>query len=84
MEDRKLPPHFQLPGKYESSLRTTRLKDFKASELGGIAGKAALAELPKDVEVDQVFFGYVPFHVKRDRADVQERYSIGQLDAVFS
>jgi hypothetical protein len=36
---------------------TVRLKDFKASELGGIAGKAALAELPKGVEVDQVFFG---------------------------
>ena len=35
------------------------LKDFKASELGGIASRAALAELPKGVEVDQVFFGYV-------------------------
>lgn len=35
----------------------TRLKDLKAAELGGIAGKAALAELPPGVEVDQVFFG---------------------------
>ena len=35
----------------------SRLKDFKASELGGLAGKAALAELPTGVEVDQVFFG---------------------------
>lgn len=35
------------------------MKDFKASELGGIASKAALAELPKGVEVDQVFFGNV-------------------------
>lgn len=34
-----------------------RLKDIKASHLGGIAGKAALAELPSEVEVDQVFFG---------------------------
>lgn len=33
------------------------LKDLKASELGGIAGRAALAELPSEVEVDQVFFG---------------------------
>jgi hypothetical protein len=29
----------------------------KASELGGIAGKAALATLPKEVEVDSVIFG---------------------------
>ncbi|WVQ94145.1 hypothetical protein IAU59_001223 [Kwoniella sp. CBS 9459] len=36
-----------------------KLKEFKASELGGIAGKAALAELPAGVEVDQVFFGNV-------------------------
>ncbi|WWC90219.1 uncharacterized protein L201_005152 [Kwoniella dendrophila CBS 6074] len=36
-----------------------KLKEFKASELGGIAGKAALAELPSGVEVDQVFFGNV-------------------------
>ena len=34
-----------------------RLKDFKASQLGGIAGTAALAELPAGVTVDQVFFG---------------------------
>jgi acetyl-CoA acyltransferase 2 len=34
------------------------LKDLKASELGGIAGRAALAELPAELEVDQVFFGY--------------------------
>ncbi|WRT63170.1 uncharacterized protein IL334_000073 [Kwoniella shivajii] len=36
-----------------------KLKELKASELGGIAGKAALAELPAEVEVDQVFFGNV-------------------------
>ncbi|KAK1921183.1 acetyl-coenzyme A acyltransferase 2 [Papiliotrema laurentii] len=36
-----------------------KLKDIKASHLGGIAGKAALAELPSSVEVDQVFFGNV-------------------------
>ncbi|KAK4684770.1 acetyl-CoA acyltransferase 2, partial [Tremellales sp. Uapishka_1] len=36
-----------------------KLKDLKASELGGLAGKAALAELPSGVEVDQVFFGNV-------------------------
>ncbi|WVR03077.1 hypothetical protein IAU60_000066 [Kwoniella sp. DSM 27419] len=36
-----------------------KLKELKASELGGIAGKAALAELPAGVEVDQVFFGNV-------------------------
>ncbi|ORY23258.1 acetyl-coenzyme A acyltransferase 2 [Naematelia encephala] len=35
------------------------LKELKAAELGGIAGTAALAELPGDVEVDQVFFGNV-------------------------
>ncbi|WOO85119.1 3-ketoacyl-CoA thiolase, mitochondrial [Vanrija pseudolonga] len=35
------------------------LKDYKASELGGIASKAALAELPADLPVDQVFFGGV-------------------------
>jgi acetyl-CoA acyltransferase 2 len=35
------------------------LKDLKASELGGIAGRAALAELPAELEVDQVFFGGV-------------------------
>lgn len=40
-----------------NNMLTRRLKDFKASELGGIAGKAALAELPQGVEVDQVFFG---------------------------
>ena len=36
-----------------------KLKDLKAAELGGHAGKAALAELPADVKVDQVFFGCV-------------------------
>ncbi|KAK6904677.1 hypothetical protein I203_105493 [Kwoniella mangroviensis CBS 8507] len=36
-----------------------KLKELKASELGGLAGKAALAELPSGVEVDQVFFGNV-------------------------
>ena len=34
-----------------------RLRDIKASQLGGIAARAALAELPPSVEVDQVFFG---------------------------
>ena len=34
-----------------------RLRDFKACELGGIAAKAALAEVPAGVQVDQVFFG---------------------------
>lgn len=49
------------------------MKDFKASELGGIAGKAALAELPKGVEVDQVFFGYVPLFIpNEDRAEGKE------------
>lgn len=33
------------------------LKDLKASELGGLASKAALATLPSEVKVDQVFFG---------------------------
>lgn len=35
------------------------LKDIKASHLGGIAGKAALAELPSELRtrVDEVFFG---------------------------
>ncbi|KAG9007778.1 hypothetical protein FRB94_001682 [Tulasnella sp. JGI-2019a] len=36
-----------------------KLKDFKAAELGGIASKAALNTLPKEVEVDQVIFGNV-------------------------
>ncbi|KIR35560.1 acetyl-CoA acyltransferase 2 [Cryptococcus deuterogattii 99/473] len=36
-----------------------KLRELKASELGGIAGKAALAELPQGVKVDQVFFGNV-------------------------
>ncbi|KAG8965166.1 hypothetical protein FRC03_000873 [Tulasnella sp. 419] len=36
-----------------------KLKDFKASELGGIAGKAALATLPAEVKVDSVIFGGV-------------------------
>ncbi|KAG8880457.1 hypothetical protein FRB97_000758 [Tulasnella sp. 331] len=36
-----------------------KLKDFKASELGGIASRAALDTLPKEVEVDQVIFGNV-------------------------
>lgn len=34
-----------------------KLKDLKASELGGHAGRAALATLPESVQVDQVFFG---------------------------
>lgn len=36
---------------------TDRLRGFTATQLGGMAGKAALAELPKDLPVDQVFFG---------------------------
>ncbi|KAK8844783.1 hypothetical protein IAR55_006633 [Kwoniella newhampshirensis] len=36
-----------------------KLKELKAAELGGLAGKAALAELPAGVQVDQVFFGNV-------------------------
>lgn len=40
------------------------LKDYKASELGGIASKAALAELPADLPVDQVFFGYVAAYTR--------------------
>ncbi|KAG8948662.1 hypothetical protein FRC04_009427 [Tulasnella sp. 424] len=36
-----------------------KLKDFKASELGGFASRAALDTLPKEVEVDQVIFGGV-------------------------
>ncbi|KDQ08187.1 hypothetical protein BOTBODRAFT_38168 [Botryobasidium botryosum FD-172 SS1] len=36
-----------------------KLKDFKASELGGFAAKAALAELPHGTEVDSVIFGNV-------------------------
>lgn len=34
-----------------------RLKDLKASELGGLASKAALATLPKETQVDSVVFG---------------------------
>ncbi|EJT50325.1 acetyl-Coenzyme A acyltransferase 2 [Trichosporon asahii var. asahii CBS 2479] len=34
-----------------------KLKDLKASELGAHAAKAALAELPEGVKVDEVFFG---------------------------
>ncbi|KAG8684249.1 hypothetical protein FRC08_013792, partial [Ceratobasidium sp. 394] len=36
-----------------------KLKDLKASELGGLASKAALATLPKDTQVDSVVFGSV-------------------------
>ncbi|KAF8704349.1 thiolase family, partial [Rhizoctonia solani] len=36
-----------------------KLKDLKASELGGLAGKAALATLPKETKVDSVIFGSV-------------------------
>lgn len=36
-----------------------KLKDLKASELGAHAAKAALAELPEGVKVDEVFFGSV-------------------------
>ncbi|QRV94659.1 acetyl-CoA C-acetyltransferase [Ceratobasidium sp. AG-Ba] len=36
-----------------------KLKDLKASELGGIASRAALATLPKDIKVDSVIFGSV-------------------------
>ncbi|KZT51808.1 thiolase [Calocera cornea HHB12733] len=36
-----------------------KLKDFKASELGGFASKAALDTLPKDLPVDSVVFGNV-------------------------
>ncbi|KZP00457.1 thiolase [Calocera viscosa TUFC12733] len=36
-----------------------KLRDLKASELGGFASKAALDTLPKDVEVDSVIFGNV-------------------------
>ncbi|KAG9080194.1 hypothetical protein FRC06_006961 [Ceratobasidium sp. 370] len=36
-----------------------KLKDLKASELGGLAGKAALATLPKGTQVDSVVFGLV-------------------------
>ncbi|GAA5985065.1 hypothetical protein JCM5350_003333 [Sporobolomyces pararoseus] len=35
------------------------LKNFTASQLGGHAGKAALAELPQGVKVDSVHFGQV-------------------------
>lgn len=34
-----------------------KLKDLKASELGAHAAKAAFAELPEGVKVDEVFFG---------------------------
>lgn len=34
-----------------------RLKDLKASELGALASKAALATLPKEIQVDSVIFG---------------------------
>ncbi|KAI9633252.1 putative acetyl-coenzyme A acyltransferase 2 [Dioszegia hungarica] len=63
---RNLVSHVQRPEAFIVASKRTpfgayggSLKDFKASELGGIAGKAALAELPKGVEVDQVFFGGV-------------------------
>ncbi|KAJ1924975.1 3-ketoacyl-CoA thiolase, mitochondrial [Tieghemiomyces parasiticus] len=36
-----------------------KLKSFTANELGGMAGKAALAQLPANVPVDSVIFGNV-------------------------
>ncbi|KAG8736658.1 hypothetical protein FRC10_009066 [Ceratobasidium sp. 414] len=36
-----------------------KLKDLKASELGGLASKAALAALPKGTQVDSVVFGHI-------------------------
>ncbi|CAE6468115.1 hypothetical protein ACGC1H_007401 [Rhizoctonia solani] len=36
-----------------------KLKDLKASELGALASKAALATLPKETKVDSVIFGSV-------------------------
>ncbi|RSH84007.1 hypothetical protein EHS25_005252 [Saitozyma podzolica] len=63
---RSLASHISRPESFIVSSKRTpfgayggKLKDLKAAELGGIAGKAALAELPPGVEVDQVFFGNV-------------------------
>ncbi|WVQ82797.1 hypothetical protein IAT38_004929 [Cryptococcus sp. DSM 104549] len=63
---RRLASNFSRPESFIVSSKRTpfgayggKLKELKAAELGGIAGKAALAELPADVEVDQVFFGNV-------------------------
>ncbi|KAK4051894.1 hypothetical protein OIV83_002599 [Microbotryomycetes sp. JL201] len=36
-----------------------KLKSFTAAQLGGFAGKAALADLPEGTKVDQVYFGAV-------------------------
>ncbi|KAI8336079.1 Thiolase, N-terminal domain-containing protein [Chlamydoabsidia padenii] len=36
-----------------------KFKDISASELGGLASKAALSQLPKDVQVDSVIMGNV-------------------------
>ncbi|EIE91530.1 hypothetical protein G6F46_004644 [Rhizopus delemar] len=36
-----------------------KLKDFTAAELGGLASKAAIADLPKEVPIDSVIFGNV-------------------------
>lgn len=36
-----------------------KLKSYTAAQLGGIAGKAALAELPDGIKVDSVHFGSV-------------------------
>ncbi|WVQ72217.1 hypothetical protein IAR50_001764 [Cryptococcus sp. DSM 104548] len=62
----RLVSHIHRPQSYIAASKRTpfgafggKLKDLKASELGGIAGKAALAELPSEVQVDQVFFGNV-------------------------
>ncbi|ODN73722.1 hypothetical protein L202_07262 [Cryptococcus amylolentus CBS 6039] len=62
----RLVSHIPRPQSYIVASKRTpfgafggKLKEFKASELGGIAGKAALAELPSEVQVDQVFFGNV-------------------------
>lgn len=38
-----------------------RLKSYTAAQLGGFAGKAALAELPEGIKVDSVHFGFVLF-----------------------
>ncbi|RXK38438.1 acetyl-CoA acyltransferase 2 [Tremella mesenterica] len=62
---RKLASHIQRQEAYIVAAKRTpfgayggKLRDLKAAELGGIAGKAALAQLP-DIQVDQVFFGNV-------------------------
>ncbi|ELU44135.1 acetyl-Coenzyme A acyltransferase 2 [Rhizoctonia solani AG-1 IA] len=44
---------------YIVAAKRTPFGDLKASELGGLAGKAALATLPKETKVDSVIFGSV-------------------------